>query len=120
MDQITLLKKESSQIIPQDWGELTWFASGSQGNSKEMTLGRCILRPGQKNPRHLHPNCSEILHVIQGRILHTYQDGKEVEMNVGDTITIPANLWHQAKNIGTNDAVLMIVFSSAERQTRGE
>ena len=77
-----------------DWGRLTWFASGAQKNSTEMTVGRCVLKPGMGNPRHLHPNCTEILVVIQGRIRHTGAGNTQVEMNVGDTVTIPPNVWH--------------------------
>ena len=43
-----------------------------------------------------------------------------VELTVGDTISIPANLAHQARNVGVGDAVLMIVFTSAHREVQGE
>jgi quercetin dioxygenase-like cupin family protein len=109
-----------AQNIPFDWGHLTWYASRPLGNSEEMTIGRCVLKPGQGNPRHYHPNCSEILVVIQGRIQHTTAGGGKTEMKEGDTVTIPANVWHQAANIGDNEAVLFIAFSSADRQTIGE
>jgi quercetin dioxygenase-like cupin family protein len=41
-------------------------------------------------------------------------------MNEGDTVTIAPNVWHQATNIGDNEALLFIVFTSAERETVGE
>jgi quercetin dioxygenase-like cupin family protein len=102
-----------------DWGRLVWFASGSIGNSDAMTLGRCIMKPGHENPRHTHPNCEELLQVISGRILHTLAD-ESFEMGPGDTIAIPQDVVHNARNIGAEDAVLTIVFSSAMRQTQGE
>jgi oxalate decarboxylase/phosphoglucose isomerase-like protein (cupin superfamily) len=37
-------------------------------------------------------------------------------MTTGDTITIPPNMAHNARNIGDLDAVLLVVFSSSERQ----
>jgi quercetin dioxygenase-like cupin family protein len=103
-----------------DWGQLTWYASAALGNSAEMTVGRCVLKPGQGNPRHYHPNCSEILVVVQGRIRHTAAENREVELGEGDTVTIPPNVWHCATNIGGTEAVLFIAFSSAERKTVGE
>ena len=103
-----------------DWGNLVWYASRSLGNSTEMTIGRCTLKPGCANPRHYHPNCTEILVVMQGRIRHTISESEEAEMHEGDTVTIPPNLWHRATNIGDTDAVLHISFSSADRQTVGE
>lgn len=107
------------KVIEQPWGRLTWYVSGELGNSDTMTVGQAVISPGKENPRHHHPNCDEILHVISGRILQTVGD-KTVEMNVGDTVSIPAGVKHQAKNIGNEDAVLAISFSSADRQVIGE
>ena len=102
-----------------DWGELTWFANARLGNSDEMTLGQCRIKVGYENPRHYHPNCEEILYVTQGQITHTVGD-EAMTMFVGDTIVIPPNLLHNARNTGDEEAVMIIVFSSAHRQTVGE
>jgi quercetin dioxygenase-like cupin family protein len=119
-DDIQILTDPAAAKIDFDWGNLTWFASKSLGNSTEMTIGRCTLNPGHGNPRHYHPNCTEILVVIKGRIEHTGAGGKKIELGQGDTVTVPANVWHQATNIGDTEAVLFISFSSADRQTIGE
>lgn len=103
-----------------DWGELCWYAGASLGNSGEMTVGRCTIKPGKANPLHSHPNCSEILVVLQGKILHTIEDGKTIELCEGDTVSIPPDFLHQAQNIGETDAILSIAFSSAYRKTVGE
>jgi quercetin dioxygenase-like cupin family protein len=116
------------QVLPQSeaprqefsWGNLTWFANRALGNTEDMTVGRCILKPGHTNGRHHHPNCSETLVVIQGRIRHTLTGDRETELSEGDTVVIPPNVWHSATNVGEIDAVLFIAFSSADRQTVGE
>jgi len=48
------------------------------------------------------------------------EDGRTETMHTGDTVSIPAGIHHNAKNIGTGDAVLFIAFSSAHRQVVGE
>jgi len=103
-----------------DWGKLRWFASGSLGNSKDMTIGQCIIKPGCENPRHSHPDCEEALHVLSGKVWHSVKGEDDYEMNVGDTIVIPPNVVHNARNIASADAVLMIAFSTPERKTVGE
>ena len=116
------------QVLPQSkahhqefsWGNLTWFANRALGNSNEMTIGRCILKPGHTNGRHYHPNCSETLVVVQGRIRHTLTNDQETELAEGDTVVIPPSVRHCATNIGQTDAILLIAFSSADRQTIGE
>jgi quercetin dioxygenase-like cupin family protein len=43
--------------------------------------------------------------------------GKErVIMQPGDTITIPPQVVHNAQNIGDQEALVLICFSTAERQ----
>lgn len=108
------------KVADFEWGRLTWFVSGELGNSKELTVGKCEIKPGFENPFHTHPNCSEVLHVLSGKIIHRIAGKEEVLMNEGDTISIPANIRHNAKNAGDTTAVLLICFSSAARETKGE
>ena len=94
--------------------------AGLSCNSDRLTTGICVIKPGQCNPNHQHPNCEEALHVLAGRIAHALPGGGEVEMGPGDTITLPPNASHSARNIGDGDAVLFICFSSADRKVVGE
>ena len=120
MDKTVVLRAADCERVESDWGTLTWYASGKAGNSDAMTLGTCVIKPGQANPKHSHPNCSEVLVVQQGRVSHLIEDGQEVELGPGDTITVPPHLPHCARNISDQDAVLLIAFSSADRQAKGE
>ena len=120
MREAKVLRAGETEAADFDWGKLFWYASGKLGNSKHMTIGKCVIGPGAENPGHHHPNCEEVLHVLSGRIAHYMGGSDPVEMGPGDTITLPANLSHRAENIGEEDAVLMIAFSSADRQVVGE
>lgn len=103
-----------------DWGKLTWNANRILGSSTQMTFGQCCIYPGSENPRHYHPNCEEILHVVSGHILHSL-DGEAFEMKSGDTVVIPSHTIHNARNLSESDpALLIITFSSAQRETVGE
>ena len=115
---VSVLRTNECEVVGLDWGELRWHASGSLGNSGEMTVGTARLKPGQANPRHYHPNCSEVLVVVSGGISHTLDAGEVAELGPGDTVTIPEGVSHKASNLSdTEEAVLFIVFSSADRQT---
>ncbi len=116
MNKAVILRACDAASVPLESGALTWFASRQLGNSDTMTVGCATLPPGGMSPRHFHPNCEEILHVLRGEIVHT-MGGEEATMGPGDTITIPANLVHNARNTGGTDAVLLICFSSADRET---
>jgi len=103
-----------------EWGRLHWYAGAPQANSEFVTVGKCVLFPGKENPRHYHPNCEEVLHVLAGTIDHFVEGDGWLPMNAGDTITISKNVWHHARNVGAEEAHLLICFSSANRKTIGE
>jgi mannose-6-phosphate isomerase-like protein (cupin superfamily)/type 1 glutamine amidotransferase len=114
-----LLTRADALVQPQPWGKLEWLASRELGNSLFMTVGIATINPGKENPVHSHPNCDEILHVLQGHIMNRVGD-KEYEMSAGDTVTIPEGTLHNARNIGKEDAVLSISYNSPDRIAIGE
>ncbi len=120
MKQIEVCLAANTETVEADWGSLTWNASGQLGNAAQLTVGQCRLKPGQANPRHCHPNCEEVLVVVEGRITHTVADEAEAVLEAGDTVSIPAGVFHQARNVGEGEAVLYIAFSSAHREVQSE
>ncbi len=116
MDQKIVLPASEATVQEFDFGELVWYANGKMGNSETMTFGRAILKAGQANFRHYHPNCEEILHVLSGRIVHSLGD-ELYPMGPGDTIVVPPDVVHNASNDGEETAVMSILFSTPDRQT---
>lgn len=109
---------EAGKVI-EPWGSLSWTASKELGGLEGLTLGRVTLNPGASNPRHSHPNCDEVLYVLQGELEHSL--GRDVMiLRAGDTLTIPAGVPHQARNIGHTVADTIVAYSSGERQFRLE
>ena len=104
------------EILNTPWGSLTWFASAKIGNSNTMTFGRAVIPAHGRNPRHRHPNCDEILHVLRGRIRHSLGENS-YELGPGDTISIPAGQWHHAESLNGAETEMVICFSSAHRET---
>ncbi len=117
--EAVVTRSHEHQVLEQPWGVLTWFVSRELKNSDTLTTGRVLLRPGQQAPRHYHPNCDEVLMVLQGRILQMIND-VSVEMRVGDVVSIPTGAVHGSRNIGTEDAIMALSYSSADRTTVGE
>jgi mannose-6-phosphate isomerase-like protein (cupin superfamily) len=113
-DEIKVRRPPQYRVEEMPWGRLVWQVAGDLGNSETLTVGRCILDPGEANNRHVHPECDEVLEVLSGSIVHTWDD-REVPMEVGDTISIPAGVVHNARNVGAERAELLIVFSTAYR-----
>ena len=116
MTQNTVFSASDATVQEFEWGELVWYASGQIGNSAEMTFGRAVIKPGYENFKHSHPNCEEVLHVLSGRIVHSLGD-ELFPMGPGDTISIPPNVVHNARNDGDEVAIMTIMFSTPDRQT---
>lgn len=116
---VVLTRAADTQRIDQPWGELRWFTSAELGNSATTTTGQATIRPGQKTPRHFHPDCDEVLRVVQGRIVQTV-GGRSFEMAAGDVVSIPEGVKHGSQNIGTDDAILALSYPTAHRRTVGE
>jgi quercetin dioxygenase-like cupin family protein len=115
-ENYALCRQAGGELLETSWGRLLWTASRQIGNSQSMSFGRVTIRAGETNPRHRHPNCDEILHLLSGRLEH-FLSGARIIMEAGDTIAIPQGAWHQARSIGDEDAEIVICFSSAERLT---
>lgn len=118
-DHPALTHSDGFAVEEQEWGRLVWMVSGALGSSETLTVGRCYIKPGQANPRHYHPNCDEVLHVIQGTIEHSVDDAT-FPMSAGDIVSIPQGSMHNARNVGADVAEFVIIFNSPDRQTVGE
>ena len=82
----------------------------------EQTVGLATILPGKHNPVHYHPNCEEVLYVISGQGLHSY-DGRTIPLKAGMTIRIPAKVKHNLVNTGTETLRTLVSFSSGDRKT---
>jgi len=116
----SVVRKDDIEVIKTSWGSLQWLVSGNNGASEKMTLGRVTFKPGQSNPPHFHPNCEEILYVVSGELEHSLPEGGTALLRPGDSIVLHRGQKHHAKNIGTDEAVVIVVFDSAYRETVGE
>jgi len=68
--------------------------------------------PGTGAPRHLHPEDEELILVLTGFALLEV-DGKEEELEAGDTVVLPPGIWHGLLNTGESTLHTLAVFSSA-------
>src|SRR5690242_2140385 len=98
-----------------DWGAIQWLVTGRQIVDSRMTFGLSEIRPGQGNPAHYHPNCDEVLYLLDGEVDHWLGDDV-YHLQPGMAIHIPTGLVHHALNRGTTVARMVIAYSSGDRQ----
>ena len=100
---------------PAAFGSVQWASRRGDPEGAEMTVGVAVFDAGKSNPRHIHPNCEEVVFVLEGRVAHTLGDERTV-LEAGDMIVIPRNAAHQVINESDGPARCLILFSSPDRQ----
>lgn len=98
------------------WGTLQWVCNEKLMPGSAQTVGLATILAGKQNPVHYHPNCEEVLYVISGQGLQSY-DGRTILLKAGMTIRIPAKVKHNMVNTGTETLRTLVSFSSGDRQT---
>ncbi len=98
------------------WGTLQWVCNKKLMPGSAQTVGLATTLPGKHNPVHYHPNCEEVLYVIAGQGVHSY-DGRTIVLKAGMTIRIPAKVKHNLVNTGRAPLRTLISFSSGDRKT---
>ena len=98
------------------WGTLQWVCNQKLMPGAAQTVGLATTFPGKQNPVHYHPNCEEVLYVLSGEGLHSY-DGRVIPLKPGMTIRIPAQVKHNLANTGKETLRTLISFSSGDRKT---
>lgn len=107
---------ESVEPANLSWGTISWLVGQESMPGAEQTLGIVTIAAGKRNPLHVHPNCEELLYVIEGQADHKL--GEEMyQIKAGDVIRIPRGVPHWAQATGGEPLVAVISFSSGERQT---
>jgi len=99
------------------WGEIRWLYHRHLAADAEMTFGVVTIRRGERNPMHSHGNCEEILYLLEGELDH-YVDSECIHLSAGAMIRLPRDAEHYAVNVGDEDAVMVVCYSSPVRQTR--
>jgi quercetin dioxygenase-like cupin family protein len=103
------------EVFTADWGRILWLAGVSARNGNSLTLGHVTIYPGKANARHSHMLCDEALTLLNGNLIHSAGD-ITLKLHPGDTIFIPAGLFHHAVNSsGENEAEMIVAYSGGER-----
>jgi mannose-6-phosphate isomerase-like protein (cupin superfamily) len=96
------------------WGSIAWLTNQAK-HGLDVTVGYVEIEVGRSNPLHLHPNCTEIIVVLQGRLEHVVGD-RVAELAPNDVLLVHPGVQHQGTNIGDVPVRLLVVYDSGVRQ----
>ena len=97
------------------FGSVHWVSREGDPPGAEMTVGLAVFDAGKSNVEHIHPNCEEIVYVLDGAVEHTLGDQRTM-LHAGDLIVVPRNVPHRLMNTTESPVRAYIVFSSPDRQ----
>lgn len=100
---------------PREFGRVHWVVKAGDPEGAEQTIGLSVFEAGTGNLEHTHPNCEEVLYVLEGEVEHTLGD-QATRLRAGDLIVVPRGVAHRLRNVGPSPARAYIAFSSPERQ----
>jgi quercetin dioxygenase-like cupin family protein len=103
----------TAELAP--WGSVEWAVREGDPPGAEQTFAIAVFDPGESNAEHTHPNCEEIVYVMEGELEHTL-GGQRTRLVAGDLIVVPRGVPHRLINTGAAPARTVIVFSSPDRQ----
>ena len=110
-----LQHEDGEYRVVTTWGTITWLAGHSLGNADTIGMTRVLLRHGQANRRHAHPNCEEVIHLLRG-LVQCSVGADTCDLLPGETVCIPAGVYHHYTNTGHGDAEMIIAYGAGDRQ----
>jgi quercetin dioxygenase-like cupin family protein len=83
----------------------------SKDNNGELCIIEDTLKPGFHLKRHHHKIMTEVFYMLSGELELVFDD-ETIILNVGDTITVPPNVWHEAKS--AKGGKMLTIFKNGE------
>ena len=83
----------------------------SRDTNGELCLIEDTIKPGFHLKRHHHKLMTEVFYMLSGE-LELIFDNETITLKEGDTITVPPNVWHEAKSI--DGGKMLTIFKNGE------
>lgn len=94
---------ENKKLVRKDEGENFDYSQdhcfiklSSKDTNGELCLIEDTLKPGFHLKRHHHKIMTEVFYMLIGEMELIFDD-ETIILKQGDTITVPPNIWHEAK-----------------------
>jgi quercetin dioxygenase-like cupin family protein len=102
-------------IEQHSWGRIVWLSSAAIWADSKQTLGYVEIDAGETNYRHRHPNCEEVLLLVEGDLEHWVGDAV-ITMKPGSSLRIPLGVVHWATNPGSSPARMIVAYPTGFRE----
>lgn len=110
---LLLEKNEGEQRVWRDPppGGFIIKVSPKNNGSRHLVFGTEDMAPGDEIPTHKHLGQDEIVYIVSGSV-HVDLGNQKRDLHAGGMVFIPAYTWVHIKNIATETASLVFLFSA--------
>ena len=83
----------------------------SRDTNGELCVVEDTLKPGFHLKRHHHKIMTEVFYMLEGELELIFDD-ETITLREGDTMTVPPNVWHEAKSV--DGGKMLTIFKNGE------
>lgn len=83
----------------------------SRHTNGELCMVEDTLKPGFHLKRHHHKIMTEVFYILVGELELIFDD-ETIILREGDTITVPPNVWHEAKSV--DGGKMLTIFKNGQ------
>lgn len=83
----------------------------TNGEATSFYVSTLTLKPGASSGWHSHPGPEQTVVTKGAVVLQTAANCRPTDYTAGQAIFVPAGVAHTAKNIGTEDAVVTVIWT---------
>lgn len=114
-DMETLARRDfGARSETRDFGRIEWVAREGSLAGSELAAAHATFDAGGSNAEHTHPNCEELVYVLEGEVEHTLGD-QQTTLRTGDIFLIPRDMPHRLINASAAPCKMLIIFSDPAR-----
>ena len=104
------LVQPGEAYVTRDGSTVVELVRPERGGSRNVSVARAIVEPGQPTQRHYHTDSDEVYYVLQGTGAVRLGD-RWLPVEPAATVFIPAGLAHEARCDGPTPLVILCICS---------
>ena len=109
---VRFVTSADARVHDAPWGKHWWLSEPGLTGSASLTMIRVKMPPGTGHQFHYHPECDEIVYVVEG-VAEQWVDRASRRLRTGDLAYIPKGMVHATHNTTKRPLTFLAILSPA-------
>ena len=116
---VKIVRKNEAEVKTILGGPITVYCTPKTVGSKQLVFVLGSFSPGEGLNPHIHPESEEVYYVIAGNgTVYAGEEKKEIVLEAGMALYIPAGTQHYVRNTGTEKLVIGFALSPGTEESK--